>query len=161
MTLHPDPFELFAAQRGLHIAAEELCAAPRDVLAPPAELERHMLVTLAGPTPDAAPVRMVFVRAATDPRLPTIRDTLWWLASDSWAIEQAKQDYHRWSGLYKYPEPDTAARRLFDLHARQAKALATLLDESGYANLLALYEDQLRAGRGDQNIENLVFETRE
>ena len=152
---------MLGAQYSLRLSTEELCAAPRDVLAPPSELERHVLVALSGDTHGAASVRMIFITASIDPRLPTMRDVLWWLASDSWAVEQATYGYQRWAALYKYSEFDTAAPRLFEMHATQAKALATLLDESGYAKLLALYEDQLRAGRGDQNIENLVFETRE
>ena len=160
MASRPDPFELFAAQHSLCLSTEELCAAPRDVLAPPAENERHVLVALAGATRDAAPVRMIFITASIDPRLPTIRDVLWWFASDSWAIEQAAHDYRRWAALYKYPESDTAAPRLFEMHATQAKALATLLDESGYAKLLALYEDEVRAAGGDQNFEKLVSDAK-
>ena len=66
---------------------------------------------------------MVFITASEAPGIPTIRDVLWWLASDSWAIERATYDYRRWAALYKYPESDTAAPRLFEMHAAQANGV--------------------------------------
>jgi hypothetical protein len=159
MASHPDPFELFAAQRELQISAAELCAAPRDVLAPPADLERYVLVTLAEPRQGTATVRTVFVSEAANAKHPTFRDVLWWLASDSWAIERAGRDYLRWAELYKYPDSDTAASRLFELHSTRATALAALLGESHYAELLSLYEREVRVGSGGLSVETLAFGT--
>jgi hypothetical protein len=157
MASRSDPFVLFATQRGLQLSAEELCAAPRDVLAPPAELERYVLVALAGSTQATPTVRVLFVGEATDAKTPTMRDVLWWFASDSWAIEQANHDYGRWAALYKYPHSDPAAPRLFELHSMRAKALATLLGDGGYFELLSLYESEVRAGSNVRNIESLAF----
>lgn len=144
---HPDPFVRFATQCGLQLTAVDLLAAPRDVLAPPCELEWHTLVTLSRAREEDASIRAVFVTQASDPRPPSLRDVLWWLSADAWAIEQSTRDLVQWSGTYRYPDDDPATLRLFRLHVEQAKALGALLGETAYRALLAIYEAQV-AGNG-------------
>ncbi len=144
MTRHrSDRFADFAARHGLHIEREELAASPRDVVAPPHELESHTLVTLHGPKADAAPVRTLFVSEPTDSRAPSVRDALWWLASDSWAVERAERDCRTWAATYRYPDAEPATARLFRLHVGQADNLAGLLGETLYQELHALYESEV------------------
>ena len=138
-----DRFADFAARHGLHIEQEELAASPRDVVAPPREIESHTLLTLHGPKADAVPLRTLFVSEATDSRPPSVRDALWWLSSDSWAIERAGRDCRMWAATYGYPDADAATVRLFRLHLRQAENLAALLGEDLYRELLALYEREV------------------
>lgn len=140
---HPDPFEQFLANHGLQITTEELAAYPRDVLAPPAELDRHVLVTLASLKGNTAPLHSLFVVAATDTRPASTRDVMWWLAADSWACERARHDLPRWAASYGYSIEDPTTESLMQLHARQARALSALLGTKAYDELLRLYEDEL------------------
>jgi hypothetical protein len=140
---HPDPFEQFVANHGLRITTEELAAYPRDVLAAPAELDRHVLVTLVSGASDRAPVHSLFVVAPDDTRPASTRDVMWWLSADSWAYERAGHDLDRWAASYGYPADDPTTMWLMQLHARQARALSTLMGSEAYANLLQLYENEL------------------
>jgi hypothetical protein len=140
---HPDPFEQFVASHGLQISTEELAAYPRDVLAAPGELDRHVLVTLASGAGDPAAVHSLFVVAAADTRPATMRDVMWWLSADSWAYERAGHDLHRWAASYGYPADDPATASLMRLHERHARALLALIGPEAYASLLQLYADEL------------------
>lgn len=139
-----DPFEQFVASNGLRIATEELTAYPRDVLAPPCELDRHVLITLTSEANGPGALRSLFVVGATDARPASARDVMWWLSADSWAIERAGSDPHQWAAIYGYPPDDPASLRLMRLHERQALALSTLIGREAYAALLQLYEVELR-----------------
>lgn len=139
----PDPFLSFAGKHGLRITTEELSAMPRDVLAQPADLERHVLVVLSGARADAVALHALHVSEACDPREVSFRDALWWLAADSWALEQAARDYARWSEIYGYASENPATLRLFRLHARQADGLQLLVGLEGYRELLGLYQEEV------------------
>jgi hypothetical protein len=143
----PDQFDRFAAECGLRITVENISGAPRDVSAPPADLDRYFLVSLSSFRGDLPPLRMVFVDEATRDGEPTIRDVLWWLSSDSWAAEQSHRQYSRWAEMYRYAYDDVAARRLFDLHVSQAIALSAMLGETAYNALLGLYAAELEGKR--------------
>ena len=146
MALRPDPFEEFATQCGLRLATEELSAAPRDVLAPAAEQDRYYLVTIAGPRADSTEFRTLFVTEA-DEAPPTTRDVLWWLASDSWAVEHSERDYQQGATTLGRPGDAPEDRHLFELHARQADKARALLGDATYRKLLALYEIEVAAKR--------------
>jgi len=139
----PDPFTRFAARCGVQISTADLSAVPRDVLAQPTDLSCHTLVTLTGSRADASSVRTLFLTEASDPRLITVRDVLWWLSSDSWAIEEANRDFGRWAAVHRYRDEEPATLRLFTLHLEQADALAALLGDAAYRELLRLYESEI------------------
>jgi hypothetical protein len=107
-SVRPDPFEQFVARHGLRIITEELAAYPRDILAAPGELDRHVLVTLMGPGTEPGPVHSLFVVGATDTRPASTRDVMWWLSADSWPYERAGSDLHKWAATYGYPADDPA-----------------------------------------------------
>lgn len=138
----PDPFAGLAARCGLEMSTAELHVVPRDVLAPPGDVGRHTLVTLGRAESDAV-VRVLFVTEEEDGRPVAIRDVLWWLSSDSWAVENADRDLAHWIALYNYPDDDRAAARLFELHVAQAAALVELLGESAYKELLSVYQAEV------------------
>lgn len=137
-----DPFQAFAAELGLRVTTEELSAAPRDVLASPADQDRYFLVTVAGPRETAGQVRMLFVTGA-DESQPSMRDILWWLASDSWAVEESGRDYARWAAVYRYAADDLVGARLFRMHASQADATRALVGDAAYRRLLRLYQTEV------------------
>jgi len=56
-----------------------------------------------------------------------VRDALWWLAADAWAIERAEGNMERWASTYDYPAQSAATARLFDRQMRRTKALRALL----------------------------------
>ena len=138
----PDPFCEFARSRGLEFSVADINAAPRDVTAAPDELERYRLVALSCRISDR-PVHIVFTTDQLDARPLSMRDVLWWLSSDSWAVEQAGRDLSRWAALYHQSTDSTGARRLFQLHVQQADALRDLLGEADYRVLLSLYQAEL------------------
>lgn len=140
---HSDPFEQFVANHGLQITREELAAYPRDVLAAPGELDRHVLVTLTSGASDPTPLHSLFVVAASDTRPASTRDVMWWLSADSWAYERAGHDLARWAASYGYHTDDPATVSLMQLHERQARALSALMGPEAYTKLLQLYEDEL------------------
>jgi hypothetical protein len=146
-----DPFVEFAVRCGLRISTIELPAVPRDVLAPPAELQWHTLMTLVGASASAIPIRTLFVTEASDSRPPGMRDLLWWLSSDCWALERADRNYERWAATYRYPTNDSATRRLFRVQIEQALALVGFLGEEAYRQLLALYAAELKPGEPHPN----------
>src|SRR5579884_1892360 len=134
-----DPFLAFATKHGLRIVTDDLCIIPRDVLASPAESDRHTLVTLIGRHAAVEPLRVLFVGEGCDVRPPSIRDVLWWLSSDSWALDQADRDCSAWAREYSYPDEDPATLRLFRVHSRNAQQLKHLLGQPAYDELLQLY----------------------
>ena len=137
-----DPFQAFATAIGLLVTTEELGAAPRDVLAPPSDQDRYFLVTLALQRDAARAVRTLFVTGSNE-RPPNTRDVLWWLASDSWAVEEAGRNYQRWARTYRYSVDDPAGMRLFRSHADQADAARALMGEPAYRELLNLYHAEV------------------
>ena len=139
-----DPFDVFAVHRGLRLECQLLYAAPRDVLQPPNESDQYFLVTLSRPAA-AASVRLVFATPLREPDAPTIRDVLWWLAGDAWALEHVGSALEPWAAHHGYPPADPATVRLFESHAQQAAALATLLGPVDCRRLLTLYEAQVSA----------------
>lgn len=141
---HPDAYARFARQHGLEIHIDELYSAPRDVSAPPSELDRHMLVTLNSAHADRQPILALFVLPPDFEGRPSIRDVLWWLASDAWAIEQAGSSRERWTTMHQYPVDGQAAANLFLLHQRQSIALAALLGADAYKALLEIHQAQVR-----------------
>ena len=139
----PDPFVRLATRCGLEMSIAELHVVPRDVLAPPGDIGRHTLVTLGRPESVASLLRVLFVTEAEDSRPVSMRDVLWWLCSDSWAVEKADRDFAHWIALYNYPDDDRAAARLFELHVEQATALSALLGEPAYKELLSVYQTEV------------------
>lgn len=133
-----DPFERLAAECGLTLAAEALYSAPRDVASPPLEMDQHYLVTLTPASSDAV-IRIVFTTPLSDPATPTVRDILWWLAADAWAVERAGGAFAEWTALHGYPAQDPASARLFSQHVNQASSLAGLIGNDCYSRLLAAY----------------------
>ena len=143
----PDVFERFAAQCQLQLRAEPLVAAPRDVLADIDEAEQHYLVTLTSRMSDAS-VTSVFIKPTIDPSFPDVRDVLWWLAADSWAVRQSGGELERWARVYRYPPHAESTARVFERHVAQSEALERLLGQIGYDRLLSLYDAEVgRAGK--------------
>lgn len=140
----PDAFVQFATERGLRLAWADVNAAPRDVTASPDELERYAIVTVTGSGPDMSPLQTLFITDQADPRSPSMRDVLWWLSSDSWAIERSGRELNHWANVYGYPVESPATARTFHLHIAQADGLKTLLGPDAYHELLSLYQAELR-----------------
>lgn len=137
-----DVFDRFAAQCQLELHAEPLVAAPRDVLAGLEETDQYYLVTLSSRASSES-ARVIFIRPTTDPSPPTMRDVLWWLAADSWAVDQADRDISRWAATYGIPVGAEPTARLFRLHVAQRQGLARLLGDDAYLRLLALYDAEV------------------
>ena len=140
-----DPFAQFAARYRLELSTAELAAFPRDVLAAPGDLQAHTLAALSGPSADAESIRVLFITDMSDARPVSLRDVLWWLASDCWAIEQAGRDYARWAAVYGYADTDAATLRLFKRQVDQAETLINVLSQSGYGELLEIYRAEVPA----------------
>ena len=144
-TLPTDPFEQLAAECGIRISVERVSLAPRDLAAPPDESERCYLITVAGPEGGTA-ARLAFVRSLQDPSPPSVRDALWWLASDAWAVDRSGGDVSRWAAVHRLTLTTTIERE-FDHYAAQSRALALALGADAYQRLLAAYESSVgRAG---------------
>ncbi|MEW5916534.1 MAG: hypothetical protein AB1762_09020 [Gemmatimonadota bacterium] len=141
-SVHSDTFESFAAQAGLEIESEPLTAAPRDVLTPLADVERHFLITLTR-SKAAGRVRLIFVTPAVEHSPPSARDVLWWLAADAWAVERSSRTAASWASTYGYPAESEPTLALYRQHVAQADALKVLLGVSNYDALLALYESEV------------------
>ena len=139
---HSDAFESFAAQAGLEIESEPLIAAPRDVLTPLADVERHFLVTLTRAKAGGR-VRLVFITPAAEPATPSTRDVIWWLAADAWAVERSPRTAATWAATYGYAAEDEATLALYRQQVHQSDALRVLLGASNYDALLALYESEV------------------
>jgi hypothetical protein len=141
-TLPTDPFEQLAAECGLRVSVERVSLAPRDLAAPPDESERCYLITVAGPEGGTA-ARLAFVRPLQDPTPPSVRDALWWLASDAWAVERSAGDMSRWATIQRLTLADTTSEREFDHYSAQSRALALALGAEAYQRLLAAYESSV------------------
>ena len=152
-TLPTDPFEQLAVERGLRISAERVSLAPRDLAAPPDEAEQCYLITVTGPEGGAV-ARLAFVRALQDPDAPGVRDALWWLASDAWAVEQSGGDVGRWAAMQRLTPSEPVAGREFGYHHAQARSLAQALGDDAYRQLLATYEASVR--RADSLVETII-----
>lgn len=140
-----DAFEALARSCDLNCRAQPICSAPRDVLAPLDATEQHYLVSLSkrGNRAQDRRVRMVFAKPLTESGTPTVREVLWWLAGDAFALEQADGQLAPWAASYGHAPEDPGADRLFQLHRDQADQLRTLLGEVAYRRLLELYVDEL------------------
>ena len=145
-TLPTDPFEQLATDCGLRVSAERVRLAPRDLAAPADEVEQCYLITVAG-VEGGTVARLAFVRALQDPSPPSVRDALWWLASDAWAVERSGGDLTRWAASQRLTLTDTAVGREFAHYSAQSRALALALGAAAYQRLLAIYESSVgRAG---------------
>jgi len=138
-------FEAFARHCDLACRAERIGAAPRDLLAPLHAAEQHYLVFLSKrDTPETGPVvRMVFAKPLTDPDGPALRDVLWWLAGDAFAVDQADGQLAPWAASYGHPPHSPESARLFEVQREQTHQLRILLGEVAYRRLLELYESEL------------------
>lgn len=140
-----DEVDRLATACGLTLTAEPLYSAPRDVASPPAEMEQHHLVTLTRRSGGGDAMRMVFVSPLIDADAPTLRDVLWWLAGDAWAIERAGATLAKWAPIHGYPLEDPAAAQLFARHVTQASSLRAWLGADAYRSLLAAYAAEIAA----------------
>lgn len=139
MSVARDPFEAFAERSGLRMRAESVYSAPRDVLHPPADSEQAFLVTLNRESRPDHSLSLVYLVPVTEEELPRLRDVLWWLAADGWAIEKAENELAAWAAGYGYDIDDPATARLFSIHKRHQAALRKLLGDGQHAELLGLY----------------------
>jgi len=151
-TLPTDPFEQLAAECGLRISVERISLAPRDLAAPPDESERCYLITVVGPEGGTA-ARLAFVRALQDLTPPSVRDVLWWLASDAWAVERSGGDVARWATMQRLTPTDATVVEEFDHYRAQSQSLALVLGSDVYQRLLAAYESSV--GRGGALAESI------
>jgi hypothetical protein len=142
----PDVFESFATQCGLRVKSEPLISAPRDVLTPIDDMDQHHLVTLMREQSDQV-IRLLFITPATGNSYPRLRDVLWWLAADAYAIERSKSKAPSWAATYGYPANAEATLALFRQHLAQATALVHLLGRPSYDDLLSLYEREMSPSR--------------
>ena len=142
-----DEVDRLATACGLTLTAEALYSAPRDVASPPAEMEQHHLVTLKRHGGRGDVIRMVFVSPLLDADAPTLRDVLWWLAGDAWAIERAGATLDTWAAIHGYPLEDPAVAQLFARHVTQASSLQAWLGEDAYRALLAAYAAEIAADK--------------
>lgn len=142
-----DSFERLALECGARIVVEELYTAPRDLVCPPADAEQCLLVTLRGIDGGQPALRFAYHTPLAQTATPLLRDLLWWLASDSWAIEQARGDEGAWAELHGYPPHDSASTRLFERHVRLAGELRALLGSQAYERLIALYAREVSLTR--------------
>ena len=145
-----DAMSRFAATCRLRLTAEPLYHAPYDVVEPPSEAEQAYLVNLGvdDPTSTSA-MRLVFFvtmpererSAHVSEVRPTVRDVLWWLAADAWAIEHARRDPLSWAAHHGFDSNEPATRLRFDRRLRQSQDLHALLGETSYRRLLTTYAD--------------------
>lgn len=142
-----DPIEQFAEGCALRMDAEPLSVAPRDVLAPLDSVEQHFLVTLTRAGADSPPVRLVFLTPISSGGEPSLRNVLWWVAGDAWAIAQGDGELVRWAATYGYPPDAEATAWLFEQASRQAAALRALLGDSDMQRLMTLYEADVGPSR--------------
>ena len=148
-----DPFEELATEYGLRVSIERVTLAPRDLAAPPDESEQCYLITLAGPEGGTA-ARLAFVRAVQDPTPPSVRDALWWLASDAWAVEGSRGDVANWAATQRLTATDAMIAREFDHYSTQTRSLAAALGPDVYRRLLAAYEASVGGAR--TRVESIV-----
>lgn len=143
----PDAFAALTAEAGLQLQSEVLHSAPRDVASAPSEMEQHHLVTLSRPGAAGQVVRLIFATPLGEHAPPTLRDVLWWLAGDAWAIERAAGALGEWAAIHGYPSRDAATAALFERNVTQASSLRSLLGADLYARLIATYESEARPRR--------------
>lgn len=143
MPMSSDPYVRFADERDLRVTAEALPVAPRDLLQQPADSELHFLATISKSVPAGPSARLIFMLPPGEGLSPSVRDILWWLASDAWSIEQTNRDFGEWAGLHDYRPNDEATRRLFERHVRIADELRAVLGDVDYRKLLALHESEI------------------
>lgn len=125
------------------MTAEPLTIAPRDVLAPIEGVEQHFLISLSRAGMRREPLRLVFATPLSEQWGPSVRDVLWWVAGDAWAVERAEQKPDLWAATYGYPTEGEATNWLFDQALRQRNALAMLLGDDDMQRLLTLYESEI------------------
>ena len=138
-----DPFEAFAERSGLRLRAQSIYSAPRDVLDPPSDSEQHFLVRLEKEGQQEEAIALVFLLPMADARSPGLRDVLWWLAADAWALQQANGRITDWATGYGYPAADKATERLFEIQARQVAALRDLVGPDAFRRLLEVYSSEV------------------
>jgi hypothetical protein len=143
----PDTFERYAVQCGLRLESEPVLAAPRDVLTPLSDADQHHLVSLESRSGDT--LHVIFITPLIDSAPPGVRDVLWWLAADAWAVERSGRSVGRWASAYGYPPETDATARLFNQHVAQARTLSTVLGDENYRRLLALYEAEAAPVSGE------------
>lgn len=141
-----DEVERLATAGGLTLTAEALYSAPRDVASPPSEMEQHHLVTLLRRANAGDALRVVFITPLTESAAPTLRDVLWWLAGDAWAIERSGATLDRWAAIHGYPLEDPGSAQLFARHVTQASVLKAWIGTDAYRSLLAAYATEVGAG---------------
>jgi hypothetical protein len=117
-------------------------------VAPPEEADRSYLVTLIGAEGGTA-ARLVIVTSLLESRLPGLREALWWLASDAWAIERSAGDVAKWAASHGLTNAATIATAEFDHYGTQARLLAAVLGEDTYRRLLDAYETYVMRGGPD------------
>lgn len=145
MSVPRDPFEAFAQRCGLRVRAEPVYSAPRDVLHPPADSDQAFLVTLHRERRPDETLSFVYFLPMTEERPPGIREVLWWLAADGWAIQEAQNELAVWAAGNGYSAEEQATARLFLTHRRQHTALRKLLGDGGHAELLGLHCSEVKA----------------
>ena len=138
-----DVFEKFAKDSDLRVTAEPMYSAPRDVLQPPADSEQCFVVTLYAGRSESESIKLVYVSSLSESHAPCVRDVLWWLAADAWALEQANRTIGDWAASYGYAVDDAATKRLFDIHFRQTATLRDLIGPDAFRRLLALYSAEV------------------
>ena len=142
MSVVRDPFEAFAERSGLRLRAQSIYSAPRDVLHPPSDSEQTFLVTLHKEGQQDKSIALVFLLSMAEERSPGVREVLWWLAADAWALEQSNGRINDWAAGYSYAA-DTATKRLFEIHSRQTAALRELVGPDAFRKLLELYSAEV------------------
>lgn len=143
-----DAMSRFAATCRLCLTAEPLYHAPYDVVEPPSEAEQAYLVNLGVDDPSGTTaMRLVFLVTPTARERssqvsegpPTVRDVLWWLAADAWAVEHARRDPLTWAAHHGFDLNEPATQLHFERRLRQATDLSALLGEASYRRLLTTY----------------------
>lgn len=155
-SLPADSLSAVIEASGLEMSAEPLYSAPRDIAGPPSESDQQYLVRLfprCAPAPD---LRLVFAVPLADGHAPTIREVLWWLAGDAWAVERADGDRNRWALTHGYPPNDGATARLHAHHVAQASALRALLGPTLFARMLSAYASEVRPLCGEAPLHDYI-----
>src|SRR5262245_18072479 len=100
---YADPFERFAECCALHLCAEPVPTAPRDVAMPIEEADQSFVVTISKPGGSSGSVRLVYFVPLASPMVPGFRDVLWWLAGDAMLLERADGNLERWARAQAFP----------------------------------------------------------
>lgn len=153
--LSSDAFTLFAREHGLTLTSEPLYSAPRDVGGAPAEMEQQYLVRLSRAN-HSDEVQLVFAEPLAREEPPTVRDVLWWLAGDAWAIERAGGTIDKWAATHGYAPRHAATTRLFERHVMLASSVRVLLGDDAFSRLIATYESEVRPPSVRERIRGLA-----